>query len=258
MWKGRLYDNMPELPQASGFRINADELRTMKIEYTPFSETGKRRTNQDICRVIETLENNRALMIVCDGMGGHSMGDVAAKTVCNAICEFWGNNPDVPDSETKITDACKVASDALQAHSRVVRPIEMGTTMVMASIEDNIVTIAHCGDSRCYLLRDGAVVYQTQDHADLHWGSEVVIRCFFSMNPEAAVPEVARFEIQPGDRIFLCSDGVYKAMAPQILTARLQDDKPLEEVVDVIKFMCKKFSTDNYTGILAIVEQSSC
>jgi protein phosphatase len=147
-----------------------------------------------------------------------------------------------------------MASDALYKRSRVVRPIEMGTTMVMASVEGNIVTIAHCGDSRCYLLRDGEVVYQTQDHADPHWGSEVVTRCFFSMNQDVAVPEVASFEIQHGDRIFLCSDGVYKAMAPQILTARLQDDRPLEEVVDVIKFMCEKYSTDNYTAILAIVE----
>lgn len=226
----------------------------MKIEYTTFSEVGKRRANQDVCRVVEMPEYNRALMIVCDGMGGHSMGDVAAETVCNAICEFWVNNPDVHDSETKVADACKAALDALCARSRVVRPIEMGTTMVMASVEGNIVTIAHCGDSRCYLLRDGAVVYQTQDHADPHWGSEVVTRCFFSMNPEVAVPEVARFEIQLEDRIFLCSDGVYKAMVPQILTARLQDDKPLEQVVDVIKFMCEKFSTDNYTGILAVVE----
>ena len=226
----------------------------MKIEYTTFSEIGKRRTNQDVCRVIEIPELNRALMIVCDGMGGHSMGDVAAETVCNVISEFWVNNHDVPDSETKVTEACKVASDALYARSRVVRPIEMGTTMVMASVEGNIVTIAHCGDSRCYLLRDGAVVYQTQDHSDPHWGSEVVTKCFFSMNPEVAVPEVARFKVQSGDRIFLCSDGVYKAMPPQILTARLQDDKPLDEVVDVIKFMCEKFSTDNYTGILAVME----
>ena len=226
----------------------------MKIKYTTFSETGKRRANQDVCRVIEIAERNRIMMIVCDGMGGHSMGDVAAGTVCDAICGFWGNRPDIPDSETKVAEACKVASDALSVRSRVVRPIEMGTTMVMASIEGSMVTIAHCGDSRCYLLRDGEVVYQTRDHADPRWGSEVVTRCFFSMNPDVAVPEVARFEVQPGDRIFLCSDGVYKAMAPQILTARLQDNKPLEEVVDVIKFMCEKFSTDNYTGILAIVE----
>ena len=226
----------------------------MRIRYTTFSETGKRRANQDVCRVIEIPEHNSSLMIVCDGMGGHSMGDVAAETVCNAICEYWNNNTHTKDSETKVIEACKAASDALYKRSRVVRPIEMGTTMVMASVEGNIVTIAHCGDSRCYLLRDGEVVYQTQDHADPHWGSEVVTRCFFSMNPEVAEPEVASFEVQPGDRIFLCSDGVYKAMAPQILTARLQDNKPLEEVVDVIKFMCEKYSTDNYTGILAIVE----
>lgn len=226
----------------------------MRIRYTTFSETGKRRTNQDVCRIVEMPEHNRTLMIVCDGMGGHSMGDVAAETVCNAICEYWNNNTHTKDSETKVIEACKAASDALYKRSRVVRPIEMGTTMVMASFEGNIATIAHCGDSRCYLLRNGEVVYQTQDHADPHWGSEVVTRCFFSMNPEVAEPEVARFEVLPGDRIFLCSDGVYKAMAPQILTARLQDEKPLEEVVDVIKFMCEKYSTDNYTGILAIVE----
>lgn len=223
----------------------------MKIEYTTFSEIGKRRANQDVCRVIEMPEHNRALMLVCDGMGSHSMGDVAAETVCNAICEFWMNNPDIPDSGTKVTEACRVASDALYARSRVVRPIEMGTTMVMASVEGNIVTIAHCGDSRCYLLRDGAVVYQTQDHADPHWGSEVVTKCFFSMDSEVAVPDIAQFEVKSGDRIFLCSDGVYKSMAPQILTARLQDDKPLDEVVDVIKFLCEKYSKDNYTGILA-------
>ena len=223
----------------------------MKIKYTTFSEAGVRRSNQDVCRVVEMPEQNRNMMIVCDGMGGHSMGDVAAETVCNAICEFWMNNPDIPDSGTKVTEACRVASDALYARSRVVRPIEMGTTLVMASEEGNKVTIAHCGDSRCYLLRDGAVVYQTQDHANPHWGSEVVTRCFFSMDSEVAVPDIAQFEVKSGDRIFLCSDGVYKSMAPQILTARLQDDKPLDEVVDVIKFLCEKYSKDNYTGILA-------
>ena len=123
--------------------------------------------------------------------------------------------------------------------------------MVMASIENNVVTVAHCGDSRCYLLRDGEVVYMTKDHAEPYGGSEVVTKCFFSMDQEVAVPDIVQYEVIPGDRIFICSDGVYKAMAPQILSARLQDRKSLEEVVDVIKFMCEKFSTDNYSGILA-------
>ena len=140
------------------------------------------------------------------------------------------------------------ASEALYHRSRVVRPVEMGTTLVMASVEDDTVTIAHCGDSRCYLLRGGEVIHQTADHSRA--GTEIVTRCFFSMNPEVAIADITRIKVEKGDRIFLCTDGVYKAMAPQILTARLQDNKTLEEVVDVIKFMCEKFSTDNYSGIL--------
>ena len=223
----------------------------MKIKYTTFSEAGVRRANQDVCRVVEISDCDMILMVVCDGMGGHSMGDVAAETVCNAVCDYWETHTDCNDSALKAIEACRQASDALYKRSRVVRPIEMGTTLVMAGVEGDKITIAHCGDSRCYLLRDGGVVYQTQDHSDSHIGSEVLSKCFFSMAPEIAVPDVALFEVKRGDRIFLCSDGVYRSMAPQILTARLQDDKPLEVVVDVIKFLCEKYSKDNYTGILA-------
>lgn len=223
-------------------------MEKQKYMYTIFSETGKRIANQDICRVVEMPEENRCLLVVCDGMGGHAMGDAAAETVCNAVCNFWEDNPGRSDCEEKVLTAFAHASEALYYRSRMVRPIEMGTTLVMASVENNTVTIAHCGDSRCYLLRNGEVVHQTTDHS--RPGTEIVTRCFFSMDPEVAIPDITRIEVEKGDRIFLCTDGVYKAMAPQILTARLQDDKTLEDVVDVIKFMCEKLSTDNYSGIL--------
>ena len=223
-------------------------MEKQKYMYTKFSETGKRIANQDICRVVEMPEENRCLLVVCDGMGGHAMGDAAAETVCNAVCNFWEDNPGKSDCEEKVLTAFAHASEALYYRSRMVRPIEMGTTLVMASVENNTVTIAHCGDSRCYLLRNGEVVHQTTDHS--RPGTEIVTRCFFSMDPEVAIPDITRIEVEKGDRIFLCTDGVYKAMAPQILVARLQDDKTLEDVVDVIKFMCEKFSTDNYSGIL--------
>lgn len=223
-------------------------MEKQKYMYTIFSETGKRIANQDICRVVEMPEENRCLLVVCDGMGGHAMGDAAAETVCNAVCNFWEDNPGKSDCEEKVLTAFAHASEALYYRSRMVRPIEMGTTLVMASVENNTVTIAHCGDSRCYLLRNGEVVHQTTDHS--RPGTEIVTRCFFSMDPEVAIPDITRIEVEKGDRIFLCTDGVYKAMAPQILVARLQDNKKLEDVVDVIKFMCEKLSTDNYSGIL--------
>lgn len=218
----------------------------MKIKYTTFSETGVRRINQDMCRVVEMPAYDRTLFAVCDGMGGYAMGDVAADIVCNSVCKFWEDHPEYADSAEKVAAACTQAAAALCTF----RAIVMGTTLVMASIEGDIATIAHCGDSRCYVLRNGEVVCQTKDHTDPYTGPDLLLKCFCSTHPEDAVPDIARIELQKGDRIFLCTDGVYKSVAPQILASRLQDDKPLEDVVDVIKFLCEKNSTDNYTGIL--------
>lgn len=178
------------------------------------------------------------------------MGDVAAQTVCEAIASYWKSNLQETDCETKVKAACRAASMAMDKRADKLGRVEMGSTLVLASIEGNNVTIAHCGDSRCYLLRGGGMVYQTKDHVGLSFGWEVVNKCFFSYRPEIVQPDIEQFELQPGDRIFLCSDGVYKAIAPEILTARLMDEKPLEDVADVIKFLCEKNSDDNYTGIL--------
>ncbi len=52
----------------------------------------------------------------------------------------------------------------------------------------------------------------------------------------------------------LCSDGLYKSMSPEILKARMMDDKTPEEILDVYDFLCEKNGDDNYTAILAIVE----
>lgn len=224
----------------------------MKIGYATFSEVGRRFENQDVLKVIQMPQADRALMVVCDGMGGHEMGDVAAQVVSKSLCEYWLDNPSMPDSEQKIIEACEVASHRLYARANTTyRFIEMGTTMVMASIEGNMVTIAHCGDSRCYLLRGNEVIHQTTDHADCIPQSERVLKCFFSLDPDVSQPEVIRFEVQKGDRLFLCSDGVNKYVAPQILTDLLQDDLPLEQILDGVSFLCLKNSMDNYTGILA-------
>ena len=52
----------------------------------------------------------------------------------------------------------------------------------------------------------------------------------------------------------LCSDGIYKSMPPEILKARMMDNKSPEQILDVFDFLCEKNGDDNYTAILAIVE----
>ena len=170
-------------------------------------------------------------------------------------------------------EVCHKASVAFDRKSFDMGHVQMGTTMVMASIEGNKVTIAHIGDSRCYLLRKGFsdwekfaetadvshvesnVVYETQDHVSLQFGWETVAKCFFSYRPEVAVPDIREFEIQPGDVIFLCSDGVNKYVRPDIMKERLMDDRTPEEIADVIKFLCEKESQDNYSGIIIQIKQ---
>lgn len=146
--------------------------------------------------------------------------------------------------------AFKLASDALDAKADVLRKVEMGTTLVLAAIDGNKLTIAHAGDSRAYLLQNGEVAYQTKDHVEHSVWGDFINRCFFSYQREKAEVEIHHFELNPGDRILLCTDGVCQFIAPDILTRRSRDDKSPEDVIDVILFLCEKFSKDNYTAIL--------
>lgn len=225
----------------------------MKIKYAVISKTGHRSKNEDCVNVIDKPEESRWFGIVCDGMGGHAMGETASETVCNAVIDYWLRSND-EDSVVKATKTCHFASTKLDERSFEMHRVQMGTTLVMANIEGNTVTITHCGDSRCYLMRGDNVVYQTKDHVGSSFGWEIVTRCFFSYKPEAAVPDIAQFEIKSGDRILLCSDGLYKSMPPEILKARMMDDKTPEEILDVYDFLCEKNGDDNYTAVLAIVE----
>ena len=223
----------------------------MKIRYTTISKTGRRRNNEDAFKVISLPESNRFLGIVCDGMGGHSFGETASETVCNTISDFWEKHIITPDCYSKVKLACKEASCAIDKKSSELHHVEMGTTMVMVSIENDVATIAHIGDSRCYVQRPGdGLLYQTKDHIRLDFGWEIVAKCFFSYRSDVAVPDIRQIKLQTGDRVLLCSDGLYKSMAPDILQARMRDDKPLEEILDVYDFLCKKQGDDNYTAIL--------
>lgn len=235
----------------------------MKIKCATISKTGKRSNNEDAFSVWNSPDEIRWMGIVCDGLGGHAMGEVASETVTHAIAEYWTQHTAQDDDQGKVVKACKKASCALDQRAEQFHHCEMGTTMVMASIVNNIATIAHVGDSRCYVLRSQnedcnrkyEKIYQTKDHVRTDFGWEVVSRCFFSYQGEKAVPEIHQLEVQPGDRLLLCSDGVYKSIPPEILTDCLMDDRSPEQIIDVIDFLCEKNGDDNYTAILAIMEE---
>ena len=227
-----------------------------KVRYASFSECGNRRNNEDYCQIVANPDDGHYLFVCCDGMGGHAMGEVASQVVATTICEYWEQASFADGVETVLQAAFRLASEALDAKADVLHKVEMGTTMVLAAIYNDKITIAHCGDSRCYLLRPNVgIVYRTEDHIEQSVWGDYINRSFFSDHRQNANVEIRQFDLQPDDRVFLCTDGVSSYVNPDILRDRLMDEKSPEEVIDIVKFLCEKSNTpDNYSGILVFNE----
>lgn len=239
----------------------------MNIKYAAISEIGKRYNNEDAFKIVDMQEKGRWFGIVSDGMGGHSFGDFASKIVVDEMSSYWVDHAGRESARDLIINACKKVCEAIDKKSDQYRHCEMGATMVMVCVEGNKVTVAHIGDSRCYYVRkkDKSVadvdttdsveeLYRTKDH--LKPGGELIAKCFFSYHPEIAEPEIVEFEVKPGDRFVLCTDGLYYSMYPHILCERMMDEnKTLEQILDTYAFLCEKYSTDNYTGVLVAIEE---
>lgn len=226
----------------------------MEIHYATLSEIGMRQNNEDTFRIIN-VGIDRWLAMVCDGMGGHVMGEVASETVSNAIVDYWRTHADRPDSIKKVQDACSYAMRVLDRKSDLLNHCQMGTTMVMASIEGDTLTIAHLGDSRCYYQRsEEGLLYRTNDHVRLDFGWQVIDRCFFSYHHKADKPDIVRFKLKAGDRILLCSDGLHGSIEPDVLLTEMMEDKPLDEILTAYSGICEAQSEDNYTAILIEIQ----
>ena len=224
----------------------------MKIRYIAFSEKGPRMNNEDCYNVVH-FGDEKNMFIVCDGMGGHACGEVASKTVCDSFSAFWEDKNQESDSVEKVYKAAMKAQSALDD---VSGHYQMGTTMVMASIVGDGATVVHAGDSRCYIIDlKGNVKYRTIDH--LETGTAwipYINRAFFTRHPEQAVPDIKFVQLQPLDRILLCSDGLYNTMDDEDLLHTLQCAKDVEQVLEKYQAVCKEKAGDNYTAIIIEVE----
>lgn len=222
------------------------------MKYIQFSEKGPRMNNEDCFNVVE-IPDKRTLFVVCDGMGGHSCGEVASHTVCDSFSAYWQKHPESIDSVQKIEDATKVASQAIDDKSG---NREMGTTLVMASVEGLKATIAHAGDSRCYVIDiKGNVKYRTIDHIEYNSISLPYInKAFFTRHPQKAAPDIKVIELKPLDRILLCTDGLYNAIDDETLLHTLQCAKDVEHVAEKFRSICQEKASDNYTAIIIEIE----
>lgn len=192
----------------------------------------KRKVNQDSYAILHADQLKGAfdtLLLVADGMGGRPGGDVASSIVAQVVPESVrsaiadrNGNPTPIDTPKLLRDAITQANKSVRRKQEEVLEFSgMGTTCVVGALAGNRLTLAHVGDSRAYLLRDGELKQLTDDHSEV-WEQvkagnmtpeeaqhsrfrNIVSRALGTANP---TPEVQNVELLEGDSLLICSDGL--------------------------------------------------
>lgn len=198
-------------------------------EHAAFTDTGRQRpANED------ALFARTPLFAVADGMGGAKAGEIASRTAIDVV----GLGVEDGIVRSRLVELIRRANRAVhEAQQTDPELTGMGTTVTVAHVGEKVLTVAHVGDSRAYLMRGASLRRLTDDHslveemrrsgrltaeeAANHPQRSIITR---ALGPEPTVEvDVREFELQAGDVVLLCSDGL-TSMVPEPRIGELIDD----------------------------------
>jgi protein phosphatase len=207
------------------------------------------------------------LFFVADGMGGHAGGDMASAISSQRIALSDNKYDSVEEAQAELHDSVIEAN--LMLNNTVFEHPEltgMGTTFSGMLIHENQVVIAHIGDSRVYLSRDGAVTQITSDHtfvqklldtgritaeeALTHPRRSVLMRVLGDVQSQPEL-DMVTLETKPGDRWLICSDGLSGVIPDELLEQILLSEMLTQETVSTLVDQALQFGApDNVTVVL--------
>ncbi len=250
--------------------LNFAIYKNMNFAIYQSSHQGGRKYNQDC--VAHAYTGQALLMVLADGMGGHSHGELAAQITIRTYMQAFSDEagPRLRDPEEFLSRVMRKAHENIIQFAKDQRLIgSPGTTCVAAVIQDGRVCWAHAGDSRVYLLRNKSVVAVTHDHsvvqqwADLGFISEEemkthpdrhrITNCLGGEGDTFFVESEPAADLQQGDVLLLCSDGLWGPLSPvEIAKALMVRPLPgaLEELMEVSLYR-EGASADNTTAVVA-------
>jgi PPM family protein phosphatase len=237
----------------------------MKRYFIGLTDTGVVRTaNQDSYFVDD---QSGRFFIVADGMGGHAGGQEASRIATEVIQAYLAQHWDSPlSSEILLKEAVSEANLGIikdqQSHPE---RRDMGTTVVVLIFRDEQPWCAHVGDSRLYRLRSSKLEQITDDHtwvgmalkkgeinleqAKMHPWRHVLSQCLGREDLQHI--EIQEFEIQSGDRLLICSDGLTEEVSDPQIQVTLSNTTPCEitaqELIDAAK---AAGGSDNITVVI--------
>ncbi len=241
----------------------------MHIHYGTVSDQGKvRSSNED--SYAANLKNR--IFLVADGMGGHAAGEIASQIAAATFEEVAAVrlNSGLPSEEILLSAAQEANSRIYQAQRMKAELAGMGSTLTALSLREGKFFIAHVGDSRAYLLRDGILRQMTRDHS-LVWQlyeSGVLRKDELSSHPQKNLitrsigphPQVEidleEGEAQEGDIYLLCSDGLTDMVSDdnicRILSSPDRTPKQLGEAL--VEAANTRGGADNITVVVVRID----
>jgi PPM family protein phosphatase len=209
------------------------------------------------------------LLVVADGMGGHAAGDVASSIAIGEMVSLEGENPGADGALDLLAETLRTANNELrEAMERQPELQGMGTTVTALLRTGNKIAVAHIGDSRAYLLRDGTLTQITHDHsfvqslidegriteeeAEGHPQRSLVTRVLTGQQHDE--PDLAMREAHVGDRYLVCSDGLSGFVARDTIEEILLQAQPPGVTADrLVELAMRAGAPDNVTCIIGDV-----
>ena len=242
-----------------------------RLRYTALTDVGpNRKNNQD------SGYASARMLVLADGMGGQAAGDLASAVVVQTVRRLDAR------PEGDVLEA--LAGAIHRANDRLNELVEedtsrdgMGTTLIAMVLEEagagapDRLGIAHVGDSRAYLLRDQALTQLTTDHtfvqslvdegriseqeARTHPHRSLILRAL--QGGHNSDPDLFRLDVQDGDRILLCSDGLSDFVDVDMIGATLGAESVEMAADELVKLALEAPTTDNVTVVIAEIVPGS-
>ncbi len=223
----------------------------MRFSVYQESNIGGRKSNQD--RMGYCFTRDTLLLLLADGMGGHIQGEQAATIAMQTIGALFQQNanPYVKKPERFLEDSFFAAHREIHRYRAINNlPETPRTTIVACLIQHGNALWAHCGDSRAYWMRNGQILARTRDHSrietliaqgkvdpserDTHPERNKLFNCLGA--PNMPIVEISRrANLQGGDVVLLCSDGLWSTLPDHVLAQHLHNSTIVRAVPEMIR-----------------------
>ncbi len=218
-----------------------------KVKAVFKTDQGKVRQNNEDSGGTFVNQDGHLLAIVADGMGGHRAGDVASQMTLSHLQKMWEQSEGIQTADQAgawLKTHVLQVNRLLFEHSKSNQECEgMGTTIEAVIATDHFTTIAHVGDSRCYILNDSGFKQLTEDHtlvnelvrtgqitkedAEHHPRKNWILR---ALGTEKDVKiDIKTIMFEEGDFLLLCSDGLSNKVSDNVMVQILQNEDSLEQ-----------------------------